>query len=189
MSKRATRKGESRNQELDARRKSVKRILGAGGVAAGGQLVGGGWTKPLVSSVILPAHAQTSPGQEVSVDSIDDPCIITLTCTGFQTFSVQIDGSVEPAIKNVTVDVQLGTDGGGKSPLPAVLTDANGDYRAMTPLSGAIHSVQVSVTLPDFPKAGTATCSIDTYSTSGLVDGGGYHTAYGANYFCSATSP
>lgn len=172
---------ESGSRGLDARRRSVKRILGAGGAVAGGQLVAGGWVKPLVSTVVLPAHAATS----AQVDSLDDPCIITLTCTTQQTFDVQIDGSVEPPVQGVTVAIQIGTNGGGVSPLTQVLTDENGEYQASTNLSGLFSSVQVSVTLPDFPEAGIANCSVDTFSP-GLNPGGGYYTSYGATYFCTS---
>jgi hypothetical protein len=42
------------------KRKTVRRLLTGGGIVTGAGLTGGPWKKPLVDSVVLPAHAQTS---------------------------------------------------------------------------------------------------------------------------------
>lgn len=47
------------NREV-ARRKVLKRLLVGGGVAAGAKMMPDEWHKPVVESVILPAHAETS---------------------------------------------------------------------------------------------------------------------------------
>ncbi|NOY17412.1 MAG: hypothetical protein GXP23_10905 [Gammaproteobacteria bacterium] len=46
--------------ELKTRRKALKSIIAASGVVAGSQALSSEWTRPLVESVVLPAHAQTS---------------------------------------------------------------------------------------------------------------------------------
>lgn len=52
---------EENNTTRDPRRRLLKTIA-AGGSAAGLAALPGKWAKPVVASVILPAHAQTSPG-------------------------------------------------------------------------------------------------------------------------------
>ncbi|MGI9319053.1 MAG: hypothetical protein ACR2QW_17130 [bacterium] len=42
------------------RRKALRNLLSGTGIVAGAQLAGGTWVKPVVESVLLPAHAQTS---------------------------------------------------------------------------------------------------------------------------------
>lgn len=42
------------------KRKTVRRLLTGGGIITGAGLTGGPWKKPLVDSVVLPAHAQTT---------------------------------------------------------------------------------------------------------------------------------
>ena len=56
-------------------------ILGSVGVAS---LLSRGWHQPLINSVVLPAHAQTSFGSEcsgVEVESVDQAISITVTDT------------------------------------------------------------------------------------------------------------
>ena len=44
------------------RRNTLKTLLGSAGIVVGSQAVPGKWTQPVISSVVLPAHAQSSPG-------------------------------------------------------------------------------------------------------------------------------
>ena len=46
--------------QQDSRRQAMKKLLAAGGVVAGSQMVSSEWTRPVVESVVLPAHAITS---------------------------------------------------------------------------------------------------------------------------------
>ena len=48
------------NISSDSRRKALRNILSGTGIVAGAQLATGSWIKPVVESVVLPAHAQTS---------------------------------------------------------------------------------------------------------------------------------
>jgi len=166
------------------RRRSVKRILATGGLAAGAHMTAGAWVKPAVESVVLPAHAVTS-GEIVFDDSIGDPCLITLTCTGYHAYNVQVHGAVIPATEGVAVKIRIAFDGSGSyASFAATATDSGGEYQATQPYSGYHLSVQVRVTLPDHPEAGTAECSIDTSSDS-LYSGGYYYTSSTDTYFCS----
>jgi len=47
-------------KELKTRRKALKSIIAASGVVVGSQALSSKWTRPLVESVVLPAHALTS---------------------------------------------------------------------------------------------------------------------------------
>ena len=49
---------EERNSTLTNRRDALKKTVTVGGVT----IALGGWTKPVVESVVLPAHAQTTGG-------------------------------------------------------------------------------------------------------------------------------
>jgi hypothetical protein len=49
-------------QANKARRKLLKTIAAGGGVVVAGKSLPDSWTRPVVDSVMLPAHAQTSPG-------------------------------------------------------------------------------------------------------------------------------
>ena len=46
--------------QIKNRRKALKSMLAASGVVAGSQALSSEWARPLVESVVLPAHAQTS---------------------------------------------------------------------------------------------------------------------------------
>lgn len=50
----------SNEDQINTRRKALKSMLAASGVVAGSQALSSEWTRPLVESVVLPAHAQTS---------------------------------------------------------------------------------------------------------------------------------
>jgi len=84
--------------ELDARRKSVKRILGIGAVAGGGHAVGG-WVTPVIKALALPVHAQSS----LSVNcSIEVNCLLS----GID-FNVIVSGQVVPPTPGVTVNINI----------------------------------------------------------------------------------
>lgn len=51
---------ESQKSKETARRRVLKRLVAGGGVVATGKIMPDDWHRPVVESVILPAHAQTS---------------------------------------------------------------------------------------------------------------------------------
>lgn len=76
------------------RRKTLVALAGAGVIWS----IPSGWHKPLVNSIILPAHAQTSPpDDEPPVDEppVDEPPVDE-ACSGFET---------EPVSESITVTV------------------------------------------------------------------------------------
>lgn len=180
------------DSKIEARRRSVKTILGAGGVVAGGHLAGGAWVKPVVDSVVLPAHAATSQTGIAFDDSLEDPCFITLTCTGLNSFDVQVDGAVVPATSDVNVEIEIAFNGSESfESFATTTTDANGEYQATNSYGPPANtsSIQVSVTLPDYPEAGAAECSIDTTDSESLNPGNSYSTLPGGTYFCTYYVP
>ena len=65
-----------------ARRKLLKTIVSGGGVIVAGKSLPESWTKPVVDSVMLPAHAETSPA-EPTPPTPCTPCLVAETyCAG-----------------------------------------------------------------------------------------------------------
>ena len=54
----------------ESRRKLLKTIAAGSGAVIAGKSLPEDWTKPIVNSVILPAHAQTSPSGPLAVASV-----------------------------------------------------------------------------------------------------------------------
>jgi hypothetical protein len=66
---------------INSKRKSLQLILTIGGVAAA---LPSGWRKPIVDSIVLPAHAQTSFAADCSgidTEPVDEPISLTVTAT------------------------------------------------------------------------------------------------------------
>ena len=123
------------------RRRRLLNILGISGSAA---FVPAFWSKPVVKSLILPAHAQTSP-PEPSPVSFSDPCSVTLQftpgqvglygCTGGQFTNVipTVTGTVvgEGDLSGITINIETILTGGSVGPQPingTTTTDGGGNY-------------------------------------------------------------
>lgn len=162
----------SRDPELENRRRAVHRILAGGGLIAGSQALPGQWTKPVVDSVILPAHAVTS---------LTDPCLVTIL-EGNQSSSsvlVRVDGVISPPTGGVDVSVlveAIGGTGDTDGPFNAT-SDADGTYSVNNVDVGGgpgITAVRATVSIPGdedecttpVPGSGTTT-GAPTSSTSG----------------------
>ncbi len=52
---------EDRTEDIDSRRKVLRKILIGGGIAAGAGFLPDKWAKPVVDFIVVPAHAQLSP--------------------------------------------------------------------------------------------------------------------------------
>ena len=80
---------ENQLSEQDKRRKALKNILISGGsVITAAQLGKTAWTKPVIDSVVLPAHAQTTYN---AAFSINDPVFLSYVCGDTDNRDVIID--------------------------------------------------------------------------------------------------
>lgn len=166
---------------LEGRRRSVRKILGAGGLVAGAHLAKGEWIRPVVNAVTLPAHAATS-GIRFD-DSLEDPCFISVLCTGSTQMEITVAGFVVPPTSDVAVDLaiqwELNNSGSFESAeaFGSTTTDGNGEYSVTeTRTQGLVTRIRITATLPDFPEAGEAVCTLEFDSTD--------PDHYGSNYFC-----
>lgn len=170
--------------ETDAReqrRRSVKTILGAGGLVAGAQLGAGEWIKPVVNTVTLPAHAATSGiGFD---DSLEDPCSISVVCTNFGEMDVTVTGFVVPPTPDIAIDLDIQVEvnnSGSFEPsddFASTTTDGNGEYSVTESRTEfGVTAIRITATLPDFPEAGEAVCTLEFDSED--------PDHYGNNYFC-----
>jgi len=173
----------------DDRRAAVKKILGAGTLAAAAPVALKQWASPQVESMLVPAHAMTT-----GVSGLRDPCNIEIECTDELTFNLFVTGFVIPPTPGITVQLRVRTanfpgatldDLGPPSNFALVVTDLNGEYEASGSSDGEASVVQIIATLPDFPEAGEARCSAlvtdDEFDT--------YEHGYGDNYFCTNAVP
>lgn len=88
------------DESLEQRRATVKKILAAGGVA-GGSAIPAKWGKPVVESIFLPAHAQTT--QPTAAPNFAAFFDVAFSFNGSRNGEVQVEGTVTPN-GNVSVD-------------------------------------------------------------------------------------
>lgn len=169
-------------KSLDDRRKAVKALFGAGGVVVAGKYSSSDWIRPAIEIAVLPAHARIS---SVGFDeSLEDPCEMRVVCTGTATANITVSGYVIPPTNNVKVSIRLDRVSGATTNITTLNTetDSNGDYEdteSNVGLNLAVNSLVATITLPDYPEAGSAVCSISPGDS-------GPHYGYGDNdYFCS----
>ena len=120
-----------------ARRKLLKTIVSGGGAIVAGKSLPESWTKPVVDSVMLPAHAETSPA-EPTPPTPCTPCLVAQSyCNGGNTIivSVAVDGTV-------TVVHPQGTDTDTVDPC------TGGDFEVIFPPSGNTGQITISGTIP-----------------------------------------
>jgi len=189
------RSGEETDSTAESRRRSFRKILGAGGLLAGGHVASGAWVTPVVNAVLLPAHASTSPveGDSEELNSLEDPCFVTVSCTStLGAIEVRVDGLVvSPTddVENVMVDMEIAFSGSGSfESFESTSTDSNGRYQGTQNYSSEYpSSVEIRVTLPEYPDAGPAECSVDINdnSDSGAVySNADFYTSSDDQYFC-----
>ena len=96
------------SEQNENRRKLLKSIAAGSGAVIAGKSLPESWSKPVVDSVMLPAHAQTSP-------SPCTPCLVAATyCEGSGTgtgitVDVAIDGTVTVTHPSMTNSPQTDT--------------------------------------------------------------------------------
>lgn len=92
-------------KNIDTKRR--KTILGIVGTAGGASLLPEKWVKPVIDSVILPSHAQTSSTTTTSAPVTPAPTTTASTTTSTTTTTVAPDPVV--AVLNGVVDGDIGT--------------------------------------------------------------------------------
>ena len=129
----------------EKRRKLLKSIAAGSGAIVAGKSLPDSWSKPVVDSVILPAHAQTSPAPP------DSPAPPTSGLTGIFITSEQITAD---SSAGGTVDLAI-----------AVCSDIVNNVAAVT---GVVGSVQVNETGIAVPGT-TSISSAGVIATIGLI--------------------
>jgi hypothetical protein len=158
---------EQSEQDNESRRTLLKHLLAAGGTAIGAAAaLPDKWVKPLVDAVVVPLHAQTSPG-------IVNP--ITLAGIWSGSWNDTIQNSSGSAVMTVTVDANAGTfaisldlngpvlASGDPTPQPfsGTFTGAGGIFASQVVPRFGVPSITISPTgviagsLAPLPEAGT----------------------------------
>lgn len=110
-----------------SRRQSVKKILGAGGLAAGGHFTSGAWVTPVVDAVVLPAHADMSGPSCMSATGRTGSFHIEVG--GSDPEAYDLDAGVLTTESDSAADIRLGKP-------PEVSLELLG-YRLLVGLNGA----------------------------------------------------
>lgn len=110
----------------ESRRKLLKSIAAGSGAIVAGKSLPESWSRPVVESVLLPAHAQTSTAPA---------CTITVLVAGIPdgssavTQNTSISGTITPNPgADVSVLIELDFDGVFSGNTTSTTTDASGNY-------------------------------------------------------------
>lgn len=100
------------DESIEERRKRLKQILAGGGMFVGAAAMQKEWTRPVIDSVILPVHAQTSSlnGSFTAQASVSSATglldyVIPQAHAGVSSFDVEICINVVNGVANVEVTV------------------------------------------------------------------------------------
>lgn len=150
----------------ERRRDSLRKLLAGGGIVIGAESLPGSWSRPLIDSVVLPAHAQTSLADPCSLDITETSSGVDVIVNGFvspPTGGVEVEILVELLSGGSVVDsdtTTATTDSNGQYTSPSVaLTGAGTDVRATTSLNGADEAVCQQ------PLSGSTTTTSTTSTT------------------------
>jgi hypothetical protein len=135
----------------------LKRRNMLGKLALGGALgATATWQKPVVESIVLPAHAQTS------VLSLTDPCILTIEPQGPTTYLVLVGGQII-GIGNAGITVNIEVVRGGQTDNDTAVSNASGAYGPVQfgPYDVCTNPADpiATVTSASFPGSSTCTAS------------------------------
>ena len=153
----------------DSRRRLLK-ALSLGGAAAGlGQVLPERWVRPIVNSVVLPAHAQLSPGQQVVTFSSCSLSNATYNGTSGTTNQVSVNiayfvsSNFGLDLTNIsTIDITFTFQPSGTTATPgfAGTTDAagngSGSVPPPAPISAPAGQTAVSMTITGAQNIGGA---------------------------------
>ena len=133
--------------DSQGRRAAVRKILLGSGAVAGA--ASSGWVKPVVESVIVPVHAQTSLTRVTHGDGIEDPVVLFYNCDN-PDVEVTVNGYISAPIADVKVKLTLTWNGVGtgatdnRSPLEKnVVTAGDGTYTTIENIGNGLGSVSV----------------------------------------------
>lgn len=122
-----------------SRRKLLKSIAAGSGAVIAGKSLPESWSKPVVDSVMLPAHAQTSP-------SPCTPCLVAATyCAGSGNGTG--GGSIDVAV-SIDGTVSVSHSGFDTSPQTDSVNPCTGGTFSVTAASSGNNSITVSGTIP-----------------------------------------
>lgn len=152
-----------------SRRRALRGIVAGGGAGAVAAFVPGTWTRPVVDSVLLPAHAQTSVTPYQSVGSVGDISGLEPSESQFRQFVDNVTDMLMPSAHAAS----------GWSPYGSCLQievdnllDPDSDARVtLTSFSNGTGVGNGS--LQQLESAGIITDSHHTVTASGLTPGGG----------------
>ncbi|MFZ0486919.1 MAG: hypothetical protein WAL83_07965 [Arenicellales bacterium] len=135
------------------RRDTLRKLAVSGGVIG----AAGAWSKPVVDSVVLPAHAQTSL-------PLEDPCSgVTIIPLGPTTFDVKVAGFVlGPNNAGIPIHIEVRVSGGSTGPdtrMTNTTTNASGHYSATLGTFNGCDGPSVLATISSSAFAGEAQCS------------------------------
>jgi hypothetical protein len=157
---------------VNKKERGRRRLLAALGIGGGyTALIPTGWREPVVKSIVLPAHAQTS-----IVGSLDDPCNSVALAFQIQGFGVGgcTGGQFSTITPTVTGSVTAmgGADPGGIPINVQSIFSANGnevpdDVREGSGVTNAAGNY--SITLSGDPHGVCVINCTDSYPTGGLV--------------------
>jgi len=141
-----------------SRRKLLKATAAGGGVAIGLNRLPDEWGKPVIDTVVLPAHAVTSVG------GLSDPCGSEIIPTGRTTWNVRVTGFVQGEGDLANIEIVINGQHGSESDQANTNTNSNGSYSAIIgefSCAGGSGTVNVTVTSTDPRLAGqSAECPV-----------------------------
>lgn len=85
-------------KKKEARRKLLKSIVAGSGAITVGKVLPESWSRPVVDSVMLPAHAQTSQQDEAEPDSCVGDTVTIDSNDSFNGIAIEFNGVSSPSI-------------------------------------------------------------------------------------------
>ncbi len=148
----------------EQRREALRKILAGGGIVIGSESLPTNWSRPVVDSIFVPAHALTS---------LVDPCAlnVTVTSTGV---NVVVSGLISPPTGGVQVQILVELLSGAvvvDSEATTATSNASGQYTSSTiSLTGSGTSVRATTNIDGVDQAvcqqPLATTTTSTTSTT-----------------------
>lgn len=149
------------------RRRALRKIAAGLGTLAGYSVLPEQWTRPVISHVVLPAHAETSgefPQDPGSIrPTLQDPCSLQLLWRDRDYVIIQVEGYLTPPTGNVNVTIAAEFDAGIGNTVSTTTTDAGGHFSEILTVTVAGKG-NVVVTTSAAGADGVGHCSISTSS-------------------------